>query len=142
MVQVTNIVQGYPSTSFEKSTVKILALSLEDEASISGTAEILKKIGKEFGIETDGDSYIFYDDKTRTFLLEKRRERFRFYKCLKRHQAEVERLKEALKSDSSFEENETLAGIADDTAHGETTDKTNKETGEKAIHYIYTYVNI
>ena len=102
-----SVVYEYEHSSFKKSTVTVLPLSLEDEASLSGTAEILAQFGKEFGIQTDKkESYILFDRKKSEFMLENARERFKFYNCLKQHKVEVERLKEALKADSSFEESE------------------------------------
>ena len=108
LLKSPSIAYEYENTSFEKSTVTILPLSLEDEASLSGTSEILNEFGKEFGIQTDKkESYFLFDEKNSEFMLENARERFRFYNCLKQHKVEFERLKEALKADSSFEESET-----------------------------------
>ena len=45
-----SVVYEYEHSSSKKSTVTVLPLSLEDEASLSGTAENLAQFGKEFGI--------------------------------------------------------------------------------------------
>ena len=80
--------------------------------------------------------------KNKEFLLENARERFRFYNRLKQHNIDVERLKEALKADSSFEEGETTSddsGITsdDNTEAISDTSKQNTKAGISKMTKVF-----
>lgn len=98
-----------------KSETLILPLSLENNATTTGTAEIVEQFGKEFGVPCEhAKEYLPFDQKSQSFDIEAARRHQDFLASLSNHKKDmmetVRRLTEAekgfevqsLKVDSSF----------------------------------------
>ena len=83
------------------SDTLILPLSLENNATITGTASILEEFGKEFLIPCNHSKVVLpYDDKLKTFDINAARKHHEFLYLLQEHKKEMQQLEEHL---STFE---------------------------------------
>ena len=75
----------------------ILPLSLENNATITGTASILEEFGKEFQIPCNHSKVVLpYDDKLKTFDINAARKHHEFLYLLQEHKKEMQQLEEQL----------------------------------------------
>ena len=73
-----------------KSKVLILPLSLENNATSTGTAAIIEEFGKEFGVPCEhAKEYLPFDEQNNTFNLELARKHREFLFSLKDHKEEM-----------------------------------------------------
>ena len=85
-----------PQTSIEldphcsKSETLILPLSLENNATTTGTAAIIEHFGKEFGVPCNhAKEYMPFDDKSKTFDIAAVRSHHEFLALLREHKREM-----------------------------------------------------
>ncbi len=85
-----------PQTSIEldphcsKSETLILPLSLENNATTTGTAAIIEHFGKEFGVPCNhAKEYMPFDDKSKTFDIAAVRSHHEFLASLREHKREM-----------------------------------------------------
>lgn len=74
----------------EKSDTLILPLSLENNATTTGTAAIIEEFGKEFGVPCEhAKEYLPFDDTNKVFNIEAARKHHLFLASLKEHKKEM-----------------------------------------------------
>ena len=91
------------NSNCQKSETLILPLSLENNATTTGTAAIIEEFGKEFGVPCQhAKEYLPFDNKGKTFDLVAAREHHRFIASLQTHKSSmvktVQQLRDAEKA--------------------------------------------
>ena len=105
----------------------ILPLSLENNATITGTAAILEEFGKEFQIPCNHSKVVLpYDDKLKTFDISAARKHHEFLYLLQEHKKEMQQLEEQL---TTFEKH--LADSDGDNDHEQHDDQSEGDENEE-----------
>ncbi|CAB4033758.1 Hypothetical predicted protein [Paramuricea clavata] len=100
-------VLNYSSTSSESTTectnILVLPLSLENNATITGTASVLEEFGKEFNIPCNHARVVLpYNERMKTFNTDDARKHHEFLYLLQEHKKDMEQLMQQL---SNMEKN-------------------------------------
>ena len=117
------------NSNCQKSETLILPLSLENNATTTGTAAIIEEFGKEFGVPCQhAKEYLPFDNKGKTFDLVAAREHHRFIASLQTHKSSmvktVQQLRDAEKAfdlPTTHEEMESPSTCTSDENDGATT---------------------
>lgn len=88
-----------------KSETLILPLSLENNATTTGTAAIVEQFGKEFGIPCEhAKEYLPFDQKNKTFDIEAARRHQEFLASLSNHKKDMaETVRQLTEAEKGFE---------------------------------------
>jgi hypothetical protein len=75
----------------------VLPLSLENNATITGTASVLEEFGKEFNIPCNHARVVLpYDERMKTFNIDDARKHHEFLYLLQEHKKDMEQLMQQL----------------------------------------------
>ena len=114
VIQVTDVLKS-PVNSRDVSDVVILPLSVEDNATINGTASILEEFGKEFNIDCNLESsFLPFDENKKVFDLKAARNRYEFLSLLEEHKKVMLDYKSQLdRTDKVFERDSSCSKPAE-----------------------------
>ena len=123
VVQVADVLKSSVNSS-DVCNVVILPLSVEDNATINGTASILEEFGKEFNIDCNHQSsFLPFDENKNVFDLKAARNRYEFLALLEEHKKTMLDYKSQLDStEKDF----------DHDSRGSNTAEANEDTNEES----------
>lgn len=95
----------------DKSETLILPLSLENNATTTGTAAIIEQFGKEFGVPCEhAKEYLPFDNKAQSFDIDAARRHQDFLASLNKHKSEMtETVRQLTEAEKAFESYQVVA---------------------------------
>ena len=133
---VLNCSSTLSESTTECTNTLVLPLSLENNATITGTASVLEEFGKEFNIPCNHARVVLpYDERMKTFNIDDARKHHKFLYLLQEHKKDMEQLMQQL---SNMEKEVTNA---DDPTEVESDEEIGDE-GENETLQNYSFQKI